>query len=171
MDGIGGWDPVTMAEIMELQLMSTAEELERALGGAEPLQWVGPKDAAAAPTESHVAPAATPDPKALEEAPEPKAPEEVPEPKAKPEFFDLREYDASDLIDDPLFSRLEESLVAVGLAIDDLPGPADSPELTELLKELGFKSAIERTKLRRAIRERHSWSLGALDQEQPPAVS
>mmetsp|Transcript_65078 Transcript_65078/g.146774 ORF Transcript_65078/g.146774 Transcript_65078/m.146774 type:complete len:181 (+) Transcript_65078:76-618(+) len=87
-----------------------------------------------------------------------------PGPMGNPEFFDMASGDRLEIASDPLFRRLEERLVGQGLGFDDLPSSAgEGEELTDLLKELGFSSAVERTKLRKALRELRSWSLSSAD--------
>mmetsp|Transcript_15314 Transcript_15314/g.48136 ORF Transcript_15314/g.48136 Transcript_15314/m.48136 type:complete len:257 (-) Transcript_15314:148-918(-) len=175
MDGIGAFDPVIAAELGEIELTETQEELERALGGAAPLAWASPK-------ESRLSTEQPPRPDQGQEDPlqaaKPtksfggkKDTTAAPEGKAATVYFSFSDFDPSDLTEDPLVAQLEERLLKIGLAVDDLPGPAEGAELTEVLKELGFTSAIERTKLRKAVRERRSWSLGVLDSsggQEPP---
>lgn len=83
-------------------------------------------------------------------------------PPASAEHFDLTTADRAELAVDPLYCRLEARLLDEGLALDDLPDDK-AGELTVLLKEFGFSSAVERTKLKRAIKDRWAWSLGVAD--------
>merc|ERR1712048_882256 len=53
---------------------------------------------------------------------------------------------------DALLLRLQEQLKQQDLTTEDLPLDNDQ-ELAELLKELGFESALERTKLRKSLRK------------------
>jgi len=144
-DAIGTFDPAIDDEIFEADLARTAQEMDSALAGTEPLQWVGKENSL---------PSAEPRKSGRQE-------EDAPAREARAvEYFSLTD---ADLAEDPLFARLEECLRVAGLAIDDLPGEGEGQEMTEVLKELGFRSAIERTKLRKALRERRSWSFGVLD--------
>lgn len=94
---------------------------------------------------------------------EPRGCASVPDGLVATEFYDLSATDRTELATDPLFAQLEAHLVAQGLSFDDLPEDG-AGELTALLQELGFASAIERTRLKKAIKEKRAWSLGVADE-------
>uniref|UniRef100_A0A7S2F3C6 Uncharacterized protein n=1 Tax=Alexandrium andersonii TaxID=327968 RepID=A0A7S2F3C6_9DINO len=181
MEGIGEFNPVIDAQIMDIKLRETNAALEEALSGANPVQWVRPKERSA--VRSTVLPSTDVQVQPPKQAKLVKQQDKLvlgselgkcihredargqPQQQAPTVYFDLEEADNPDLIEDPLFARLEERALAAGLGLDDLPSPAEVGELTEVLKELGFTSAIERTKLKKAIRDRQSWSLGIMNNE------